>query len=185
MIKPELRLNAERSLARHEEHPLPVMKQIRDRSEAELENGNGEENSGLGKAISYFNQHYEGLTVFCRIEGAQFDNNQAEPVLKMVVRHHKNAMLHKTQAGASIADMVMPMIATSAEAGINVLDYFNLINCSSCKAKSGPPPNCSSLELPISYLNNRFWLRLELAISLNQAIFPKDLVVKLCCLTHC
>lgn len=123
----ELRLNAERRLAWHEKHSLPVMKQIRDWGEAELANGNVEENSGLGKAVSYFNKHYEGLTAFCRIEGAQLDNNRAEQALKLVARNRKNAMFHKTQAGASIADVVMSMIATSAEAGINVLDYFNTL----------------------------------------------------------
>ncbi|WP_276329437.1 hypothetical protein [Photobacterium gaetbulicola] len=34
--------------------PVTVMKQISDWSEAELVNGNVEENSGLGKAVSCF-----------------------------------------------------------------------------------------------------------------------------------
>lgn len=134
----ELRLNAERRLAWHEKHSLPVMKQIRDWGEAELANGNVEENSGLGKAVSYFNKHYEGLTAFCRIEGAQLDNNRAEQALKLVARNRKNAMFHKTQAGASIADVVMSMIATSAEAGINVLDYFNTLQRLQSEVRAAP-----------------------------------------------
>lgn len=134
----ELRLNAERRLAWHEKHSLPVMKQIRDWGEAELANGNVEENSGLGKAVSYFNKHYEGLTAFCRIEGAQLDNNRAEQALKLVARNRKNAMFHKTQAGASIADVVMSMIATSAEAGINVLDYFNTLQRLQSEVRATP-----------------------------------------------
>ena len=134
----ELRLNAERRLAWHEKHSLPVMKQIRDWGEAELANGNVEENSGLGKAVSYFNKHYEGLTAFCRIEGAQLDNNRAEQALKLVARNRKNAMFHKTQAGASIADVMMSMIATSAEAGINVLDYFNTLQRLQSEVRAAP-----------------------------------------------
>ncbi len=134
----ELRLNAERRLAWHEKHSLPVMKQIRDWGEAELANGNVEENSGLGKAVSYFNKHYEGLTAFCRIEGAQLDNNRAEQALKLVARNRKNAMFHKTQAGASIADVVMSVIATSAEAGINVLDYFNTLQRLQSEVRAAP-----------------------------------------------
>ncbi|WP_299018113.1 IS66 family transposase [uncultured Photobacterium sp.] len=134
----ELRLNAERRLAWHEKHSLPVMKQIRDWGEAELANGNVEENSSLGKAVSYFNKHYEGLTAFCRIEGAQLDNNRAEQALKLVARNRKNAMFHKTQAGASIADVVMSMIATSAEAGINVLDYFNTLQRLQSEVRAAP-----------------------------------------------
>jgi hypothetical protein len=145
----ELRLNAERRRAWHEKHSLPVMKQIRDWGEAELANGNVEENSGLGKAVSYFNKHYEGLTAFCRIEGAQLDNNRVDQALKLVARNRKNAMFHKTQAGASIADVVMSMIATSAEAGINVLDYFNTLQRLQSDVRANPKQ-----FLPWNYQSN-------------------------------
>jgi hypothetical protein len=40
-----------------------------------------EENSGLGKAIRYFDNHFDGLTCFCRIEGAMVDDNLMEAML--------------------------------------------------------------------------------------------------------
>lgn len=134
----KLGLNAKQRLAWHKKRSLPVMKQIRDWGNLELANGHVEENSGLGKAVRYFNKHYEGLTAFCRLEGAQLDNNRAEQALKLVARNRKNAMFHKTQAGASIADVVMSMIATSAEANINVLDYFNTLQRQESEVRANP-----------------------------------------------
>ncbi|MCW8336745.1 IS66 family transposase, partial [Vibrio paucivorans] len=122
-----LNLDAKQRLAWHKKHSLPTMETIRSWGETELTLGNVEENSGLGKAISYFNKHYDGLTAFCHLEGGQLDNNKAEQALKLVARNRKNAMFHKTQAGASIGDVVMGMIATAAETGVNVLDYFNTV----------------------------------------------------------
>ncbi|BEI22570.1 hypothetical protein KKIDH5335_09020 [Vibrio fluvialis] len=145
----ELGLNAGQRLAWHKKLSLPVMEQIRNWGQAELNRGNTEENSGLGKAINYFTKHYEGLTVFCRLEGAQLDNNRAEQALKLVARNRKNALFHKTQAGASIADVIMAMIATSAEAGINVLDYFNTIQRMESEVKANPQQ-----FLPWNYQSN-------------------------------
>jgi len=145
----KLVLNAEQRLAWHKKLSLPVMEQIRDWGKVELESGHIEENSGLGKAISYFNKHFEGLTAFCRVEGAKLDNNRVEQALKLVARNRKNAMFHKTQAGASIADVIMAMIATSAEAGVNVLDYFNKVQCMQSEVKARPQD-----FLPWNYQSN-------------------------------
>ncbi|WP_447064944.1 IS66 family transposase [Vibrio alginolyticus] len=144
-----LRLSSKQRLAWHKKVSLPVMEQIREWGETELNRGRVEENSGLGKAIGYFNKHYDGLSAFCHIEGAPIDNNKAEQALKLVARNRKNAMFHKTQAGASIADVVMGMIATSAEAGINVLDYFNTLQRKQGEVKANPQQ-----FLPWNYLSN-------------------------------
>ncbi len=141
-----LELDAKQRLAWHKKHSLPIMEKIRSWGETELSLGKVEENSGLGKAISYFNKHYDGLTAFCHLEGGQLDNNRAEQALKLVVRNRKNAMFHKTQAGASIADVAMGMIATAAEAGVNVLDYFNAVQRHHQEVKANP-----ELFLPWNY----------------------------------
>ena len=72
-----------------------------------------------------------------------------EQALKLVARNRKNAMFHKTQAGASIADVIMAMIATSAEAGVNVLDYFNKVQCMQSEVKARPQD-----FLPWNYQSN-------------------------------
>ena len=62
-------------LAYHREHSLPVMERIRDWGQTQLDTEQVEANSGLGKAIRYFLNHYDGLTRFCTVEGALLDNN--------------------------------------------------------------------------------------------------------------
>lgn len=50
-----------------------------------------------------------------------------EAKLKLTVRNRKNAMFHKTLSGASISDVVTSLIATAGQTGINVFNYFNLL----------------------------------------------------------
>ena len=108
-----------------------------------------EENSGLGKAISYFLKHYAGLSLFCYYEGVKLDNNRIEAMLKIVVRDRKNAMFHKTLLGATIGDVITSMIATGSEAGINVFDYFTRLQRDAASAKKHPEK-----YLPWNYLEN-------------------------------
>ena len=130
-------------LAWHKEHSLPVMEEIRAWGATQLENNEVggspvEANSGLGKAIRYFDKHFDGLTRFCTQEGARIDNNAMERHLKLVVRNRKNANFYKTAAGAAIGDVLTSVIATSAEAQINVFDYLNAIQQHKDKAAANP-----------------------------------------------
>ena len=121
------KLNNEQRQAYHSEFSLPIMTDIRTWGRQHLLNGSVEENSGLGKAIRYFDKHYDGLTCFCTVPGAQLDNNLMEAELKLVVRDRKNAMFHKTLSGASIGDVITSVIATASWAGINIFDYLNTL----------------------------------------------------------
>ena len=55
--------------------------------------------------------------------------NQLTNKKYIIINKHnrKNAMFHKTQAGASIGDVITSLIATAGQAGINVFNYFNLL----------------------------------------------------------
>ncbi|NQY37591.1 MAG: hypothetical protein HRT37_22035 [Alteromonadaceae bacterium] len=55
------------------------------------------------------------------------DNNAMEAQLKLKIRNRKNAMFYKTLSGASISDVITSIIATAGKAGINVFNYFNLL----------------------------------------------------------
>jgi transposase len=111
-------------MAYHREHSGSVMEQRRDWGQQPLDSGEVEANSALGQAIGYFNRHFQGLTTFCRIEGAPIDNNPIEQALKLVIRGRKNALFFKTPAGAAIADVITSVIATAHHAGINAFDYL-------------------------------------------------------------
>jgi transposase len=130
--------NPQQRLAYHQQHSLPIMAEIKQWGETLLREGSVEENSGLGKAIRYFNKHYDGLSCFCRIEGVKLDNNAIEAMLKIVVRDRKNAMFHKTLLGATIGNVITSMIATGSEAGINVFEYFTVLQHTQDKVKANP-----------------------------------------------
>jgi hypothetical protein len=120
----EQNLSPAQRLSHHQAHSLPVMESLRDWCEAALEEDRVEANGGLGKAIQYFLNHYEGLTAFCRIEGARLDNNLAEQLLKIIARCRKNALFYKTQAGADVGDVITSLLATCELNGINGFDYL-------------------------------------------------------------
>ena len=136
-------------LAYHEKLSSPIMAEIKNWGEARLANGDIEANSSLGHAVNYFIKHYDGLTHFCRTQGAKIDNNQIEAMLKIVVRDRKNAMFHKTLLGATIGDIVTSMIATASESGINVFDYFTTLQRESEQVRHNPEN-----YLPWNYLEN-------------------------------
>jgi transposase len=143
----EQQLNPQQRLAYHQQHSLPIMAEIKQWGETHLREGSVEENSGLGKAIRYFNKHYDGLSCFCRIAGVKLDNNAIEAMLKIVVRDRRNAMFHKTLLGATIGDVITSMIATGSEAGMNVFEYFTVLQHAQDKVKANP-----ERYLPWNYL---------------------------------
>jgi len=152
----EKNLSDQERLAYHKEHSLPIMEEILSWGQSMLQcdgpqRAKVEENSGLGKAIRYFIKHYEGLTRFCHVVGAQLDNNEIEAALKLAVRNRKNAGFYKTQAGASIGDVIMSMIATCTQSGVNAFEYFNLLQRENQKVVANPEK-----YLPWNYQENNF-----------------------------
>ena len=80
----------------HRQHSSPVMKQLHEWLESQLALKQAEPNSGLGKAITYLQRHWKGLTAFVREAGAPLDNNLCERALKRAVLHRKNALFYRT-----------------------------------------------------------------------------------------
>lgn len=118
------KLNGDERLRLHQSHSMPVMQQLYDDFIQCLEEELVEQNSGLGKAMQYFINHFDSLTQFRKVKGAPIDNNLMEQALKWVVRDRKNAMFHKTISGAAIADVITSIIATAANACVNVFEPF-------------------------------------------------------------
>ena len=124
-------------LAYHRTHSLPVMEQIRSWGQSKLAEG-VETNSGLGKAIQYFLNHYTGLIGFCTHEGAKLDNNRMEAQLKLIVRGRKNFSFYKTQAGALVSDVATSLIATCVCADENPFEYLTALQRYSARVKADP-----------------------------------------------
>jgi transposase len=123
IIKEE-NLNPDQRLAYHQQHSLPAMQSIRDWAANKLEKEDFEEYSALGKAIHYFLKHYEKLILFCVEPGALIDNNRMEEKLKILIRGRKMAHFYKTVNGASVANVLISLVATAYGADENVYDYL-------------------------------------------------------------
>lgn len=137
-ITVERGMSAQARCEYHRTHSLPVMKAIRDWGLGHFDNETVEPNSGLGKAINYFIKHFDGLTAFSQVPGAQVDNNLMENQLKLVIRDRKNAMFKRTQAGADIGDVITSLIATCVESGTNALDYLITLQRENDRVKVSP-----------------------------------------------
>ena len=117
-------LDPPQRLAYHRAHSGPAMEALRAWCEASLEDGSVEANGTLGQAMGYVLRHYEALTLFLRVPGAPIDNNEAERLLKLVVRSRKNSGFFKSGVGADVADVITSVLATCHENGINAFEYL-------------------------------------------------------------
>jgi hypothetical protein len=142
----EHNLSPQRRCEYHQTHSLPIMKEIQLWAEEQFTSEKVEENSGLGKAIKYYLHHFDALSAFCRIQGAQLDNNDMEATLKLIIRGRKNSLFFKTLAGASVADVLTSLIATCVKAEVNVFDYFIVLQRYADQVKVNP-----ELFLPWNY----------------------------------
>ncbi|MGF1526874.1 MAG: hypothetical protein ACFCBW_08790, partial [Candidatus Competibacterales bacterium] len=62
------------------------------------------------------------------------------------IRHRKNALFYKTQAGADAGDRITSIIATCERAGVNALDYLTQVQRYRHEVKAHP-----SAWLPWTY----------------------------------
>jgi transposase len=115
-------------LAFHQAHSGPLMDQLHAWLTAQLEEHRVEPNSGLGKAITYFFNHWVPLTLFLRQPNAPLDNNLVERSLKRAILHRKNAYFYRTSNGAHVGDLFMSLIHTCELASANAFDYLTALH---------------------------------------------------------
>jgi hypothetical protein len=123
-VAKEQGMTAEERLAFHQAHSGPLMETLETWLKDQIAERKTEPNSGLGKAISYWKNHWKALTLFLRVPGAPLDNNVCERGLKRVILHRKNAMFFKTANGAHVGDIFMSLIHTCELNGVDPLDYL-------------------------------------------------------------
>jgi transposase len=134
----EENLNPNQRLAYHQQHSLPAMQAIRDWAANKLDEEDFEEYSALGKAVHYFLRHYDKLVLFCVEPGALIDNNRMEEKLKILIRGRKMAHFYKTVNGASVANVLISLIATAYNADENVYDYLVALQRHKQRVKDEP-----------------------------------------------
>jgi transposase len=111
-------------LRHHQQHSGPLMEKLWVWFEQQFRERKVEPNSGLGKAIQYFQRHWKALTVFLREPGAPLDNNLCERALKRAVLHRKNALFYRTLHGAEVGDLFMSLIHSCELNRVNSFDYL-------------------------------------------------------------
>lgn len=123
-VAKEQGMTAQERLAFHQAHSGPLMEEFEKWLKDQIAERKTEPNSGLGKAISYWKNHWKALTLFLRVPGAPLDNNVCERGLKKAILHRKNAMFFKTETGAHVGDIFMSLIHTCELSGVDPFDYL-------------------------------------------------------------
>jgi transposase len=108
----------------HQQYSQPVMNNLHQWLDAQLEENKVEPNSGLGRAIEYMLRHWQALTLFLREPGAPLDNNLVERALKKAILHRKNSLFYKTLNGAEVGDLYMSLIHTCELNDVNPFAYL-------------------------------------------------------------
>jgi transposase len=116
--------DAEARLKWHQEKSKPIMEQIKEYVDGLIKRKEVEPNSSMGKAIAYFNNHYEELTLFLRIPDVPLTNNTCERLMKRPVLNRKNAYFYRNEIGAKIGDIIMSMTETCILNHANPWDYL-------------------------------------------------------------
>lgn len=122
----------------HNKHSLPVMEKLKEWAELQVERQDFEENNSYGKAVKYLLKHYKKLTKFCTVIGAKIDNNRVEERLKLAIRSRKTSYFYKTTNGANVSNILTSIIATSDVAGVNLFEYFQVLQRHRVAVKSNP-----------------------------------------------
>ena len=108
----------------HQRESAPRMAALKEWMDRPLTERLIEPNSRLGEAIRYLQNHWEGLTLFLRVEGVPLDNNVVERALKRAIVHRRNSLFYKTLNGAKAGDVFMSLIYTAELNALNPFEYL-------------------------------------------------------------
>ena len=136
-------------LAYHQQKSRPKMKELRAWMYKQLKERKVEDNSSLGKAMSYMLKHWKKLTLFLRHPGAPLDNNICERAMKKAILHRKNSYFYKTGNGARVGDLFMSLIHTCELNKVNSFDYIKTLLDNKAAIAEEP-----AKWLPWNYLDN-------------------------------
>ncbi|MFQ5917273.1 MAG: IS66 family transposase [Candidatus Binatia bacterium] len=131
-------LSAEQRLHFHQRKSGPIMEELKEWLEKQLNEKMVEPNSSMGKAINYMLKHWGPLTLFLRVPGAPLDNNLCEQVLKRAILHRKNSLFFKTEHGAYIGDLFMSLIHTCTLNRVNPFHYLTTLQKHSSELFKNP-----------------------------------------------
>lgn len=131
-------LSPETRLRLHQEESGPALHELREWMKAQLAEHRVEPNSALGKAFAYVENQWAGLTLFLRVPGVPLDNNVSERQLKSALRHRRNSLFFRNEAGAAVADVLMSMIRTCIVNGRDPIRYLTAVRRHASLVRQSP-----------------------------------------------
>jgi transposase len=142
-------MTSELRLSFHQEYSAPIMDELKLWMEQLIEAKQVEPNGKLGGAFRYMLKHWPGLTQFLRLVGAPLSNGPVERLLKTLVIRRKNSLIHRTEVGAWVADILMSIIQTTIAAKANPFEYLTALQIHRKAVREAP-----ERWLPWNYLEN-------------------------------
>jgi len=125
-------------LVHHQQHSAPVMTTLLEWMDEQVRERLVEPNSRLGRAFRYVKRHWDGLTCFLHVPGAPLDNNRIERELRTAVRHRKNSLFYKSQAGAGVGDVLMSAIRTCVLNHVDPVHYLTAVGAHASRVRDAP-----------------------------------------------
>jgi transposase len=117
-------MSPEARLAYPQAYSQPLMAELRQWLQKQVDDHLVAPNSALGKAMAYRQTHWTTLTRFLSVPGAPLANNLVARALKLCIRQRKNSLCYRTEHSAYIASVLTSLIATCLYAGVKVLEYL-------------------------------------------------------------
>ena len=104
---------------------VPLFEEMKKRAE-QVQNSYSSK-SGFGKALSYFLNYYEGLTLFTTEPDLPIDNNILERQLRNPVVGRKTWLGTHSKRGAQTAAVLFALVESCKLLGVNPREYFKAL----------------------------------------------------------
>lgn len=120
----KLKLSPIQRMKYHQEHSRPAINKIMSAIQSALEEERYQPNFEISKALNYWSEEFNKLTLFTRVPGVSLDTNFVERGVKAIIRIRKQAPVFKTINGAARTGRVLTLIETARMHGLNPARYI-------------------------------------------------------------
>lgn len=123
-----VQMSSKDRLAHHQNQSAKIVEKMKKRALEEVSgNPKAEPNGDYAKALKYFLNNFDGLTLFLKMPDVPLTTSQAESGAKFTKKHHKNSLSFQTQMGGDAGTFMMSIIATCLGQDINPLEYLTAV----------------------------------------------------------
>ena len=120
----KLKLSPIERMKFHQKESRPVLNKIMNLIQSALEEELYQPNFEISKALNYWSEEFNKLTLFTRIPGVSLDTNFVERGVKAIIRIRKQAPIFKTINGAARTGRILTLIETARMQGLNPERYI-------------------------------------------------------------